>query len=33
MIVEHAPYDDPEFFRWIAIPVEIARQRAGFAAR
>jgi hypothetical protein len=33
MIVERARYDDPEFFRWIATPVEIARQRAGFAAR
>jgi Domain of unknown function (DUF1902) len=33
MIVHRAPYDDPEFFRWIATPVEIARQQAGFAAR
>jgi hypothetical protein len=33
MIVVRARYDDREFFRWIAVPVEIARQRAGFAAR
>jgi hypothetical protein len=34
MIVTPAPsYADPEFFRWIATPVEIARQQAGFAAR